>query len=225
MSVRTYGQNCGVARALDVLGERWTLLIVRELLLGPRRYRDLLDALAGIGTNLLAARLKALEAQGIVRRATPGGAAGYELTADGEALEPVMAAMALWGYGRIPREVNEDRSRASWVALSMRATLEVERGTAPDGLYALEVGDERIWVRIADNRATVRLGPPPYAPDLVLRCDLPTFLRLAEDGPGPQDAGRTDDPDRLAALLRGFRLPRRPVRAGSAELAGAQGAG
>jgi DNA-binding HxlR family transcriptional regulator len=72
MSARTYGQNCGVARALDVLGERWTLLIVRELLLGPRRYRDLLDALAGIGTNLLAARLKALEAQGIVRRATPG---------------------------------------------------------------------------------------------------------------------------------------------------------
>ena len=66
MSARTYGQNCGVARALDVLGERWTLLVVRELFLRPRRYRDLLDALGGIGANLLAARLKALAAQGIV---------------------------------------------------------------------------------------------------------------------------------------------------------------
>ena len=214
MSARTYGQNCGVARALDVLGERWTLLIVRELFLGPRRYRDLLDALGGIGTNLLAARLKALEAQGVVRRTTlapPAGVAAYELTPEGEALEPVVSAMALWGYGRIPREFNEDRFRASWIALSMRAAMAAEGGAAPDGLYAFEVEDERFWVRIAGDRATVRLGPPPYPPDLTVRCDLPAFLRLAEEGPGPQDAGLTDDPERLAALLAGFRLPRAPA--------------
>jgi DNA-binding HxlR family transcriptional regulator len=211
MSARTYGQNCGVARALDVLGERWTLLIVRELFLGPRRYRDLLDALGGIGTNLLAARLKSLEAAGLVRRTTlapPAGVAAYELTSDGEALEPMVEEMALWGYGRIPREDNEDRFRAAWVALTMRAVLAREGGDAPDGLYAFAVDDESFWVRVADGRATVRLGGPPYPPDLTVRCDLPTFVRLAEEGPGPGDAGLSDDPERLAALLRGFRLPR-----------------
>lgn len=216
MSGRTYGQNCGVARALDLLGERWTLLIVRELFLGPRRYRDLLEALGGIGTNLLAARLKALEAAGIVRRtalAPPAGAAAYELTPDGEALEPMVEELALWGYARIPREDNEDRFRAAWIALTMRAVLAREGGDVPDGLYAFEVGDERLWVRVADGRATVRLGGPPLAPDLTLRCDLPTFLRLAEEGPGPGDAGLSDDPDRLAALLRGFRLPGRRAAA------------
>jgi len=213
MSARTYGQNCGVARALDVLGERWTLLIVRELSLGSRRYRDLLDALGGIGTNLLAARLKALEAQGLVRRTTlapPAGVAAYELTPDGEALEPVLEEMGLWGYGRIPREENEDRFRAAWVALTMRAVLAREGGDVPDGLYAFAVGDERFWVRVAGGRASVRLGAAPYPPDLTVSCDLPTFLRLAEEGPGPGDDGVSDDPERLAALLSGFRLPRRP---------------
>ncbi len=211
MSARTYGQNCGVARALDLLGERWTLLVVRELFLGPRRYRDLLDALGGIGTNLLAARLKALEAAGLVRRtalAPPAGVAAYELTADGEALEPIVEELALWGYGRIPREDNEDRFRAAWVALTMRAVLAREGGDVPDGLYAFAVDEERFWVRVAGGRATVRAGAPPYPPDLTLRCDLPTFLRLAEDGPGPGDAALSSDPGRLAALLSGFRLPR-----------------
>jgi DNA-binding HxlR family transcriptional regulator len=146
MSARTYGQNCGVARALDVLGERWTLLVVRELFLRPRRYRDLLDALGGIGANLLAARLKALAAQGIVCRTTlapPAGVAAYELTPEGEALEPVVSAMALRGYGPIPREDNEDHFRASWVASSMRAAMAAEGGAAPDGRYAFEVEHER----------------------------------------------------------------------------------
>ncbi len=216
MTPRTYGQNCGVARTLDLLGERWTLLVVRELFLGPRRYRDLLDALGGIGTNLLAARLKSLEAAGLVRRTTlapPAGGAAYELTADGEALEPVVEEMALWGYRRIPREDNEDRFRAAWVALTMRAVLAREGGDAPEGLYAFEVEGEAFWVRIAGGRAIVRLGAAPYPPDLTLRCDLPTFLRLAEHGPEPHDAPLTDDPGRLAALLAAFHLPREPAAA------------
>ena len=75
---RTYDQYCGVARALEMLGERWTLLLVRELILGPRRFSDLLDGLPGIGTNILSARLKSLEADGIVRRSKlppPAGSA------------------------------------------------------------------------------------------------------------------------------------------------------
>ncbi len=211
MSARTYGQNCGVARTLDLLGERWTLLVVRELFLGPRRYRDLLDALGGIGTNLLAARLKSLEAAGLVHRtslAPPAGGAAYELTPAGEELEPMVEEMALWGFRRIPREENEDRFRAAWIALTMRAMLAREGGGAPDGLYAFRVDVEAFWVRVAGGLASVRLGDPPYPPDVTVRCDLPAFLRLAEDGPGPQDAALSDDPERLAALLERFRLPR-----------------
>src|SRR5438270_8716701 len=97
---RSYDQYCAVARGLDVIGDRWTLLLVRDLLLGPKRYKDLLEGLPGIGTNLLAARLKELEAAGIVRRGVlppPAGSSVYELTDKGQALEPAILALGRWG--------------------------------------------------------------------------------------------------------------------------------
>src|SRR5579864_2672640 len=90
---RSYDQYCGMARGLDVIGERWTLLIVRDLLLGPKRYKDLVDGLPGIGTNLLAKRLKEMEAYGLVERTSlppPSGAAVYQLTPAGEGLAPAL---------------------------------------------------------------------------------------------------------------------------------------
>src|ERR671921_1724366 len=100
MSKRSYNQYCAVARALDIIGERWTLLIVRELLTGPKRFKDLLEGLPGIGTNLLATRLKDLEGNGILRRATlppPAGSKVYELTGLGRELEQVVVALSQWG--------------------------------------------------------------------------------------------------------------------------------
>src|SRR3712207_6674695 len=100
MSGRSYDQFCALAKALDVLGERWTLLVVRELLLGPKRYSDLLEGLPGIGTNLLATRLKTLEANGLVaRRRLPAPAAStvYELTDRGRGLEPALYELMRWG--------------------------------------------------------------------------------------------------------------------------------
>src|SRR6187399_564519 len=97
---RNYRQFCGLARALDRLGERWTLLIVRNLLLGPRRYSDLLAELPGLTTNLLAERLKGMEASGLVVRRALGGAgrsAVYELTPLGAALEPAIMELGRWG--------------------------------------------------------------------------------------------------------------------------------
>src|SRR5712691_3728539 len=97
---RSYNQYCALARALDVVGERWTLLLVRELLLGPRRYKDLLDGLPGIGTNLLADRLKHLEDAGMIRRVVlppPAGSAVYELTELGRRLEPAVFELGRWG--------------------------------------------------------------------------------------------------------------------------------
>src|SRR5262245_63048394 len=106
---RSYRQYCAVARGLDVVGERWTLLIVRDLLVGPKRYTDLLDGLPGIGTNLLAARLRELEQGGVVRRTVlppPAGSTVYELTEVGRALEPVVMALGRWGVRFLdnPRE-------------------------------------------------------------------------------------------------------------------------
>src|SRR5437660_12010745 len=97
---RSYDQYCAVARGLDVSGDRWTLLIVRDLLLGPKRYKDLLSGLPGIGTNLLADRLKELEGAGLIERAVlppPAGSTVYQLTERGLALEPVMIALGRWG--------------------------------------------------------------------------------------------------------------------------------
>src|SRR2546427_12402137 len=97
---RSYDQWCAVARSLDVVGERWTLLIVRDLLVGPKRYKDLLIGLPGIGTNLLADRLRELEGAGILRRTVlppPAGSTVYELTSSGQALEPVILALGRWG--------------------------------------------------------------------------------------------------------------------------------
>src|SRR5437588_10026027 len=97
---RSYDQYCAVARGLDVIGDRWTLLIVRDLLLGPKRYKDLLSGLPGIGTNLLADRLKELEGAGLIERAVlppPAGSTVYQLTERGLAMEPVMIALGRWG--------------------------------------------------------------------------------------------------------------------------------
>ena len=118
MSKRRYNQYCAVARALDIVGERWTLLIVRELLSGPKRFKDLLVGLPGIGTNLLTARLKDLEGYGVVRRTIlppPAGSKVYELTELGRSLEPVIAALGQWGLEFLDNPPNqEDDLRPAW---------------------------------------------------------------------------------------------------------------
>ncbi|MBA2617567.1 MAG: helix-turn-helix transcriptional regulator, partial [Rubrobacter sp.] len=126
MGKRSYGQHCTVARALDVVGERWTLLLVRELLTGPKRFKDLLAGLTGIGTNLLAARLKALEEHGIVRRGTlppPAGSGVYELTELGWSLEPVVVALSRWGTRLVGDPRDGDERRPAWAAMALRSLL------------------------------------------------------------------------------------------------------
>src|SRR3954469_14500686 len=93
---RSYGQGCGTAYALDVAGERWALLVARELVLGPKRFTDLRDGLAGASPNVLSQRLRELERAGVVRRSTAGGAA-WELTGWGQELRPILLALGRWG--------------------------------------------------------------------------------------------------------------------------------
>jgi DNA-binding HxlR family transcriptional regulator len=122
--VKSYGQRCPLARALDVVGDRWALLVVRELTLGPRRYTDLLDGLPGIGTNVLATRLAGLQQAGVVTKEAvppPTAVTVYRLTEAGEALEPALAALTRWGtaHGRSPAD--GDALRPGWLLMRVRA--------------------------------------------------------------------------------------------------------
>lgn len=118
MSRRSYDQYCAVARALDAVGERWSLLIVRELLDGPRRYTDLHADLPGVSTDILAGRLKQLESEGLVVRRKlerPANAVVYQLTERGLTLRQVVDALGSWGLGALGEPRPTDAVREHWV--------------------------------------------------------------------------------------------------------------
>lgn len=179
--MRSYDQTCFVARALDVVGERWTLLVVRELTLGPRRYSDLLAALPGMGTSLLAARLKHLEAYGVVRHAVlpgPGRVAAYELTERGEGLLPVLAGLAAWGAG-LGDPPADYVDRVEWSLVAMRLTASGQAAVFTT-LTELVVGDESFWLQGDGKRVRTEIGRAPLTPALRLTCDKETFYALAK---------------------------------------------
>jgi len=218
VTTRSYRQHCGLARALDVLGERWSLLIVRELTFGPKRYRDLADNLPGLGTNLLAARLRTLESAGVVGKGVlppPANVQVYELTPRGEQLRPMLEDLALWGFQLLPDDGGDDLARAAWAALSMCAVMDREGSGDVRGTFAFEVEDERFYLSLTAGEPRVRNGVPPDPPDVRVVTDLPTFFALAARRLTPAKALRDDllavdgDRRRLDALLAVFHLPAR----------------
>ena len=222
MSARSYQQYCGLAAALDVLGERWTMLVLRELALGPKRYRDLVDALPGIGTNLLATRLKTLEESAVIRKATlppPAGVQVYELTARGEQLRPALEGLALWGLQLLPDEVGERKMRPAWAASCMRAGAPAGAAQRLRGkTFAFDVAGEEFHIATDGDDIVVRDGPPPVAPVVRVTSDLPTYLALATRGVTPAAAAGTSrlevegDITALDRLLADVHLPSRELR-------------
>ena len=145
MAKRSYGQYCGLAHALDLIGERWSLLLIRELMTGPKRYKDLLKRLPGIGTNLLAQRLKFQEEQGILERRhlpPPASTDAYALTDLGRALEPVLIGLVQWGYRTIPRPEPETIHFAGWSVLAMKAVFRADLAEDVEDEYEYRVDDE-----------------------------------------------------------------------------------
>lgn len=175
---RSYQQLCGVARALDVVGERWTLLIVRNLLLGPRRYSDLLAELPGITTNLLAKRLQDMEAAGLIARREEPGVATYELTPRGGALEPVVMELGRWGMPMLQQPRPGDRVD---VALGLLA---LKRRYA--GGLKLTVGltvDGRDFTLMAAPASLIIRDEPAQHPDVAVRGTLPAVRAMIFGGP------------------------------------------
>jgi DNA-binding HxlR family transcriptional regulator len=180
MAKRRYDQFCALARALDTVGERWTLLIVRELLLGPQRYTDLLNALPGIGTNLLADRLRELEQNGVVGRTTlppPAPATVYELTATGQELEPAVIALTRWGSRDLQRPRRGEHFRPAWLGLAMLAAFRPEAAIDISEVYEFRIDDEMLHARIDEGTIEVRRGAAA-APDLVFITDTRTLRKI-----------------------------------------------
>src|SRR5919206_636940 len=137
-----YDQYCPVAHALDLVGERWALLVVRELMPGPKRYTDLADHLPGIGTNILAARLRDLETCGVVTKRTlppPAASRVYELTEYGRALRPVLRELAMWGARSLGPPTADDVLFPGWLENALGTVL---APFAPPGRFEFRVGEE-----------------------------------------------------------------------------------
>lgn len=195
---RSYDQYCSAARALDTVGDRWTLLIVRELLAGPRRYTDLHADLPGVSTDVLASRLKDMERDGLTTRRRlppPGAAYVYELTARGRELLPVLQALGKWGEGELGRRRPTDALRAHWFALPLLRGLQGEghdgAGTGGAGVggtgvdcaglveVRLEEGEFHLFVG-AQSGPVYGFGAAPGEPDARLVLDTDTCTAVAQ---------------------------------------------
>lgn len=170
--MRSYGQYCSVAKALDVVGDRWTLLIVRELILqGPGRYTDLRGALPGIATNMLAERLRELEAAGLVKReeaAPPVATALFRLTDAGAALEPVLNALGAWGIRYMAEPAEHDEFRSHWFAFPALLFLHDREPDGPPVAIELRTTGRPAVIEVSGGAVRTRLGTA-QSPDLVLR--------------------------------------------------------
>lgn len=199
---KSYDQYCPVARSLDILGERWTLLIVRNLLMGPQRYTDLRDALPGIATDLLTARLRTLEQAGYVQRRKlppPTPVTVYELTDSGRKLRQVVLALAQLGVERLGPPAADDHVRPSAVVLSLRASFHPDRAAGTNGSYQLELDGEPFAVTIEDGRVKTERGEADGA-----NATISTSART------------------LAQLLSGTTDPNAAIHTGEVQIDGAQ---
>lgn len=172
--VRSYGDPCGIARSLDAVGERWALLVVRELVLGPKRFTDLRAAL-GASPNVLTQRLGELEQAGVVQRRQAGGAL-YELTDWGMELHPILRQLGRWGARSAQRPLGELSVDA--LLLALESTFVAEHAEGLRATYELRLGEERYAVEVTDGAISITRGSPRKA-DAVIATDPATLRGLA----------------------------------------------
>ena len=191
---RTYGDRCGVARALDVVGERWALLVVRELLFGPKRFTDLRAGLPHLTPDVLAQRLRDLEAAGVIERRTlppPSAARVYELTDRGRELEPVLVALGRWGANTAVPPADVPMSLDSHV-LSLKTLFSAELAADFEETLELRLGDQTFAVEVAGGGLSVERDRPRAA-SATVETDPPTLLALIRGRRDLHDALRAGD--------------------------------
>lgn len=198
MAKKSYKQHCGLARALDIVGERWTLLIVRELLLGPRRYTQLMASLTGITTNLLASRLQAMQEHGLLEKNDQG----YALSERGKALETPLLALGAWGQTLLAEPVAGHRRNVGWALISLKrryrktldCTLELRVGQR---CFELICSAEGLEVREAAGRR----------PNLVLSLSEEEFFCYFMARQAVAELSVAGDPELWNQVRAAFELP------------------
>ena len=183
LSGRSYRDSCGIARALDVVGERWALLVVRELLLGPKRFTDLRTGLPRVSPDVLAQRLRELEESGLVQRRTlapPAASRIYELTPRGRELEPVVLALGRWG-STAPFPEAEAALGTDAIALALKTLFDGEAAGDLDAGYELRLGADRFRIRVAGGEMELVRGSAD-APDATVATDPGTLAEVLWHG-------------------------------------------
>lgn len=178
-TTRTYDDGCAAAHALDLVGERWALLVVRELLLGPKRFTDLRSGLPHASPNVLAQRLRDLEAAGVVRRGKlppPAASKIYELTEWGRDLEPVIIALGKWGV-RSPTKPPDAELGVDSLILSFRTMFDSDRSEGLGASYEFRLGEDRFRAEVAEGRLEIERGDAEQ-PDATVEADAGTMAAL-----------------------------------------------
>jgi DNA-binding HxlR family transcriptional regulator len=192
-TTRTYGDGCAIARALDVIGERWALLVVRELLLGPKRYTDLRRGLPNASPNVLSERLRELERAGVVRRRKlppPAGSRVYELTDWGLELEETVMSLGQWA-ARSPRPLSDAPIvSADSIILALRARFDSGAAHGLRAGYELRLGEDRFRIEVADDQLEVARGGADQ-PDATIDTDNDTLNAVLWEGRSLADAQRS----------------------------------
>jgi DNA-binding HxlR family transcriptional regulator len=215
MVERSYDQFCGLATTLDLVGERWTLLVVRELMTGPKRYTDLLAALGGIGTSLLAQRLKRLESHRILERqrlGPPAASTVYRLTASGEELAESLVPLIRWGVRHaLPAAPTAEMTvEPHWTLIAFTHPAHPEALRDLDATFEFEIDGRTVLLAVRDGRARLAPSGSVDKPDATIRLGATTIAALGAGRTTVEEearAGRLQfdgDLDALAALTRAF---------------------
>ena len=201
-TMRTYGDRCGVARALDVIGERWAMLVVRELVLGPKRFSDLRAGLPRVAPDVLSQRLRELEAAGVLRRTKlppPGGARVYELTEWGQELEPLVIGLGRWG-SRAPFPGGDAELGVDAFVIALKTLFDPAAAGGLDAVVELRLGDDRFALTVRGGTFSAQRGGAD-APDLVIEADPGELAAVLWHG-APPEGIRVEGNDALFRLFR-----------------------
>ncbi|WP_346622468.1 helix-turn-helix domain-containing protein [Blastococcus montanus] len=180
-SPRDYGQFCGLAAGLNVIGNRWTLLIIRELLLGPVRFNDLVANLPGIGSNLLAERLQGLAAAGVIEVVPVAGdrrGKSYQLTERGQELKGPLLLLARWGLSALTEQDSKGVVRAEWAIIALEAMVTDDSIPTLDEAYEFVIDGVPVVVTVQDGVVSIGRGAPVADVALRVTSDAETFVRV-----------------------------------------------
>ena len=212
---RGYGQFCGLARALDLVGGRWALLVVRDLLTGPKRFGELQEGLQGIPTNVLTSRLRELEEAGIVERRVrshPGGGVDYALTEYGLELEEPVLRLGFWGAKALGSPAEGDVISVDSLALALRGAFRSEKARGPQRLYELRVDGKPLRIAVKGSRVSVPASSPEE-PDVVVETAPGVMSKLltgelyVDSAIGSGRVRVDGDVDEARRLFEMFRFP------------------